>query len=216
MNASETPASSPSDAPKKPSSGRMLLLLGVLAIMIGALTYDRMYAGPGKEAAKDRIDEAVESKVFAGVTETASTKDKSQLLPTDKDIQEAIGFAPKWTKKEGEYTLQCYHWWGPIPLNRNYLIVRYRGTDPLLYVDYGDGQTPGGSNSSTIEVSPATAPAPGPTSVAEGSKQPGDAAPSAEEEKTPAADTPDEPKAEAKAEPKAEAKAEEAAKPADE
>src|SRR6476659_4515082 len=96
MNSSAHQASTPADTTKRSSSMRLLVLLAVLAIMVGALVYDRYYAEPGKEAAKDRIDKAVESKVFAGVDENSSAKDKAKLLPTNIDIQEAIGFAPKW------------------------------------------------------------------------------------------------------------------------
>jgi hypothetical protein len=142
MNAPETPAPASAEPTPKTSSTRLLTLLGLLAVMIGALAYDRLYAGPGKDAAKDRIDQAVEAKVFKGVEDGADIKNKSQMLPTDKDIREAIGFDPKWSKKDGDYTLQCFHWWGPIPLNRNYLVVRFRGTEPLLFVDYADGETP--------------------------------------------------------------------------
>lgn len=141
MNSSDSQTSASTVAAKS-SSSRLLVLLAVLAIMIGGLAYDRLYAGPGKDAAKDRIEEVVNAKVFAGVDANANIRDKASLLPTDADVRKAVGFAPKWTKKEGDYTLQCFHWWGPIPLNRNYLVVRYRGSNPLLFVDYGDGQTP--------------------------------------------------------------------------
>lgn len=213
MNAPVTQTPPETEAPKKSGAGRLLILLGLLAVMIGALAYDRLYAAPGKEAAIDRINKAVEAKVYAGVPEAGDAKDKAQLLPTDQDIREAIGFAPKWTKKDGDYTLQCFHWWGPIPLNRNYLIVRYRGTKPLLFVDFGDGETPkdrqfDGKDSPTIAPTMPGQGPPGGAAVAGGPPAEGD-----EKGDAPASDKPEDKKPE---EPKEAAATEDAEKPASE
>lgn len=141
MNDTSTAQATPT-ATKSGGSMRLLVLLGLLAVMVGALAYDRLVAGPGKEKAKDRIDEMVTSKSGAGIQQGVSAKDKGKHLPTDADVRQAIGFPPKWTKKDGDYTLQCFHWWGWIPLNRNYLVVQYTGDNPLIFVKYTDGQMP--------------------------------------------------------------------------
>ena len=116
---------------------RLVILLAVLATVGGGWFYDYFVAAPGVKAANDKLHETVlqhnERGLPAGAnaakegTVAASAETGGMLY--SQDIQNILGMSPSWTKQEEFYTIECYRWWGWVPLDKHYITVLYTG-DP--------------------------------------------------------------------------------------
>jgi hypothetical protein len=112
-----------------PSSGspvRLYVLLGLLAIVVGAYGYDYFVAKPACEAADKKIQEFVDARNKLGV------KDKDGALVTSADIQKELGMQPTYVDRhdDEEYTVEYYCWWGKMPMlsrRRHFISVVYVG-----------------------------------------------------------------------------------------
>jgi hypothetical protein len=136
-----TPApssSAPPPAPAKTSPVRLIVLLGILAVAIGALAYDYKVAGPACEAAEKQIETFVDERNKKGVKEGS--------LVTAEDIRKEINKQP--TKVENndkyKYTVEYYSWWGVPVLNlrRHYIAVVYTGDEPRHFSSYHRNSPP--------------------------------------------------------------------------
>lgn len=124
---------------KKGSPIRLLILLVLLALAVGALGYDYLVARPAVDKAYKDIQALADQRNQAGVG-------KADLVRS-KDIQELLGGKPTIVRdypKEG-YTLEWYCWWGPVPfLNtyRQYIVVVYVGDEPRRYSTHHQNEMP--------------------------------------------------------------------------
>lgn len=124
--------SSPPPAPPPPqaSNARLVLLLGLLAIVIGAYAYDFFVAKPKCEAADKKIQEFVDARNKMGVKEGA--------LVTPDELHKELGMQPTWVDKHADkhYEVEYYCWWGHIPLlnmRRHFISVVYIGDEPRRF-----------------------------------------------------------------------------------
>ena len=141
---SAPPEAKPATAPaKKGSPIRLLILLVLLALAVGALGYDYLVARPAVDKAYKDIQALVDQRNQSGVG-------KADLVRS-KDIQELLGGKPTIVKdypKEG-YTLEWYCWWGPVPfLNtyRQYIVVVYVGDEPRRFSTHHQNEMPTDEN----------------------------------------------------------------------
>ena len=126
MDTVQTPpakaASASAAAP--PSSLRLYVLLGLLAVVVGAYGYDYFVAKPGCEAADKKIQEFVDARNKLGV--------KDGALVTSDDIQKELGMQPTYVDRhdDKQYTVEYYCWWGKMPMlskRRHFISVVYVG-----------------------------------------------------------------------------------------
>jgi hypothetical protein len=128
VNAPSPASKSPPPAPPpQTSSARLIVLLGILALAIGALVYDFTYAKPGSEATRKKIDDFVDARNRMSVVDSK--------LVTPDDIHKEIGMMPTWVDKhpEDQYQIEYYCWWGSVPvlnMRRHFLAVIYTGPEP--------------------------------------------------------------------------------------
>jgi hypothetical protein len=136
------PASSVSRpaAPAPPSSGgspvRLLVLIGVLALAVGAWFYDYSYAGPGSESKYEEIQKMVDEKNAKGV------KDGGRI--SSKDVEAVVGFPATFVVEKPDYTVEWYCWWGKIPVLstwKRYITVVYQG-DPRHFNTHHKNEPP--------------------------------------------------------------------------
>jgi len=136
--AAAPPSSAPAPAPAKTSPVRLVVLLGILALAIGALAYDYQVAGPGCEAAEKKIEKFVDERNKLGVKEGS--------LVTAEDIRKEIGKQPTKVENDDEhkYTVEYYSWWGVPVLNlrRHYIAVVYTGDQPRHFSSYHRNSQP--------------------------------------------------------------------------
>jgi hypothetical protein len=122
-----TPLNPAPAAPPSPASPvRLYVLLGLLAIVVGAYGYDYFVAKPACEAADKKIQEFVDARNKLGV------KDKEGALVTSADIQKEIGMQPTYVDRhdDQQYTVEYYCWWGKMPMlsrRRHFISVVYVG-----------------------------------------------------------------------------------------
>jgi hypothetical protein len=124
---SDAPAGASASSPPANANSpvRLLVLLGILVVALGALAYDHFVAKPGVEEAYNKIERLI-------VQQNESSAVDSMRL-TSAAIQKEIGKAPTKVIKEDDYTVEYYCWWGPVPfLNtyRQYITVVFVGDDP--------------------------------------------------------------------------------------
>jgi len=124
----ETKPLNPAPAPPPPSGSpvRLYVLLGLLAIVVGAYGYDFFVAKPSCEAADKKIQEFVDARNKMGV------KDKDGALVTSADIQKELGMQPTYVERhdDDQYTVEYYCWWGKMPMlsrRRHFISVVYVG-----------------------------------------------------------------------------------------
>ncbi|HZN36521.1 MAG TPA: hypothetical protein VFB80_21980 [Pirellulaceae bacterium] len=143
MENKPAPAAAPPAAPAKPpSSGstlRLLILLGVLLLCVGALAYDYLILKPSCDKAYADIQSLVDERNKQGV--------KDGKLVTSEDIQKLVGFSPTWTKEEDKdgYTIEHYCWWGKVPLlsrRRHFIAIVYTGNKPRHFSSHYQEEPP--------------------------------------------------------------------------
>ncbi len=125
----------PSHAPPASSPLRLIVLLSVLVVVVGALLYDWVIAPPRVLAAYDRVLDTVTKHNEFGLTAAGKAAlKKSEIDAGDgsgmiysEDIQKIIGMAPTKVEKSKRYTIEHYCWWGWIPRKSNYITVLYVG-----------------------------------------------------------------------------------------
>jgi hypothetical protein len=121
----------------KGSQIRLLVLVTVLGVVIGAYAYDYLVAAPGSEKAFEDLEALALSR------ESQATE--SGGLVHSADVQKVVGFAPTFTQKETNYTVEWYCWWGPIPglsTWKRYLTVVYVGAEPRYYSTHHKNEPP--------------------------------------------------------------------------
>jgi hypothetical protein len=123
------PHSAPGPTGTKPPSSaspiRLLVLVGLLSIVIGAWAYDYWVAGPGSEATYQKIQVMVDEMNAKGVRDGGVVR--------SEDVQKTVGFAPTWVEKKPDYVVEWYCWWGKIPVLstwKRYITVVYVGEPP--------------------------------------------------------------------------------------
>jgi hypothetical protein len=115
----------PAPTPAQPASSlRLYILLGLLAVVVGAYGYDYFVAKPGCEAADKKIQDFVDARNKLGVKEGA--------LVTSADIQKELGMKPTYVERhdDKQYTVEYYCWWGKMPMlskRRHFISVVYVG-----------------------------------------------------------------------------------------
>lgn len=115
----------PVSPPAAPASSlRLYILLGLLAVVVGAYGYDYFVAKPGCEAADKKIQEFVDARNKLGV--------KDGELVTSADIQKELGMEPTYVERhdDKQYTVEYYCWWGKMPMlskRRHFISVVYVG-----------------------------------------------------------------------------------------
>jgi len=130
-NKVDVPAKSapPAAQPPQTSAARLIVLLGVLALVIGAYAFDYLVASPGCEATDKKIQEFVDARNKLGVKEGS--------LVSPADLHKELGMEPTWVdkhdKEKQQYLVEYYCWWGQVPLinmRRHFISVVYNGHDP--------------------------------------------------------------------------------------
>ncbi len=115
------PASS--SPPKSSASAvRLLVLIGLLALAIGAWYYDYAFAGPGSDSKYEEVLKMADTKNAQGV-------DAGGVVMS-KDVSDVIGFAPTFVEQGEHHTTEWYCWWGKIPVLstwKRYITVVYVG-----------------------------------------------------------------------------------------
>ena len=122
MTAPASHSAPPAAAPSTGSAVRLLVLLGLLAIVVGAWAYDYFVAAPGSENTYKKIQDMVDAKNAQGV--------RAGGVVRAKDVQDTVGFAPTWVEKKPDHTIEWYCWWGKIPVLstwKRYITVVYVG-----------------------------------------------------------------------------------------
>jgi hypothetical protein len=119
----------PASSAPPASSVRLFILLGLLAVVVGAYGYDYFVAKPACEAADKKIQEFVDARNKESVTSREGS------LVTSADIQKELGMQPTYVEKhdDKQYTVEYYCWWGKMPLlsrRRHFISVVYVGNEP--------------------------------------------------------------------------------------
>jgi hypothetical protein len=125
--------------PAKGSQLRLIILLGLLVVVLGALAYDFLVLKPSWDKAYADIQALVDSRNKQGV--------KDAQLVTSADIQKEIGRAPTWVYNNDEegYTVEHYCWWGKVPLlsrRRRFIAVVYTGNQPRHFSSHYQEEPP--------------------------------------------------------------------------
>lgn len=116
--------------PKKGSPVRLVVLLGILAVVLGAFLVDLFYMFDAVNAAAVRLQVAADE-----MAKRPSEKGQSQSL-TREAVATAIGFQPSTSKVEGGRLIEQYRWWGALPLERRYIQAFYSDADGKRYESY--------------------------------------------------------------------------------
>ena len=123
MNAHADPATAPRPNSGSPTSGspvRLIVLIGLLLLAVGGLAYDFFVAGPQSEKAYDDILKMYDAKNEKSISEGGIVK--------SDDVKQIVGFAPTYTQREKDHTVEWYCWWGKIPVLttwKRYITVVY-------------------------------------------------------------------------------------------
>lgn len=138
-SAAASPSKQPTPTPPPESSARLIVLLGLLAVAIGALAFDFAMAKPTNDAADEKIHKYVDESNRQSV--------KSGTRVTSAEIQKLLGTKPTWTENHPEhnYDVEYYCQWGQVPLlnlRRHYLTVVYVGDEPRHYTSHYKNELP--------------------------------------------------------------------------
>jgi hypothetical protein len=123
MNAHADPATAPRPNSGSPTSGspvRLIVLIGLLLLAVGGLAYDFFVAGPQSEKAYEEILKMYDTKNEKSISDGGIVK--------SDDVKQIVGFAPTYTQREKDYTVEWYCWWGKIPVLttwKRYITVVY-------------------------------------------------------------------------------------------
>src|SRR5437868_15380667 len=123
LDVDASPKSTPHAAPPPQTSAvRLIVLLVLLAVAIGAYVFDHTVARPGVEAAEKKIGEFVDTRNRMGV------KDGAPVTPAE--IHKELGMEPTYVDKHNkeQYEVEYYCWWGPVPvlnMRRHYIAIVY-------------------------------------------------------------------------------------------
>jgi hypothetical protein len=140
----------------------LIVLLGILAIVLGAFLVDLFYMFDAVNAAAVRLQTAADE-----MAKRPSEKGKSQFL-TQEGVVAAIGFAPTNSKVESGKLIEQYRWWGALPLERRYIQVFYSDAEGTNYDSfsinnrdiYGNDNDPeAGAAGNQAPVDPSAVPA---------------------------------------------------------
>jgi|GEM_PF-4746310 hypothetical protein len=121
----DSPASTPAGTNPPKSGGsvvRVLVLLGILVLVVGAWYYDHSVAGPGSDQKYEAILKMADEKNAKGV--------KDGGVVTSKDVADVVGFGPTYVEQKADHTIEWYCWWGKIPglsTWKRYITVVYVG-----------------------------------------------------------------------------------------
>lgn len=115
------------------------MLLGLLAVAIGALVFDFAMAKPTNDSADEKIHKYVDESNRQSV--------KSGTRVTSAEIQKLLGTKPTWIEKHPDerYDVEYYCQWGQVPLlnlRRHYLTVVYVGDEPRHYTSHYKNELP--------------------------------------------------------------------------
>jgi hypothetical protein len=166
-----TSAAPASTSTRPPSSGaRLIVLLGLLGLVIGAYAYDYGVARPAVDAAEKRVNDFVDARNRLGV------KEGSPVTPDA--VHKELGMKPTFVEKHPAdyYEVEYYCWWGHVPvinLRRHFLALVYVGDEPRRFSSHHKNEVPPAEALPIMEKVP--------PSTEEQPPQPG--APSAGEEK---------------------------------
>jgi hypothetical protein len=122
----------------KPSPVRLVVLLGILAILAGALGYDQLVAKPAAYAANTKLEDEVDKIKAMGfdpkLTPEEKEKVRAERFINPQKVQEILRQKPTWTESHDGHFVEYYCWWGHLPLinKRHYLSVVYFGKEPNL------------------------------------------------------------------------------------
>ena len=133
------PAPAPLPPPAAGGSVRLVILIGVLLVVVGALGYDIVVLKPACDKAYADIQKLVDERNKQGV--------KTGSLVTSADIQKLLGRKPTWTVEDEKlgYTLEYYCWWGKMPLlnrRRHFIAVMYVGQKPRHFSSHYQEEPP--------------------------------------------------------------------------
>jgi len=113
------PAATQPVEPKKASPIRLIVLLGILAIVLGAFLVDMFVMYDLVNAAVVRLNDADRE-----ASARAFEKDNPNSLSRE-GVEQAIGFKPTTSKVEDGKLVEHYRWWGSLPLERRFIMVTY-------------------------------------------------------------------------------------------
>ena len=97
-----------------------MVLLGILALSIGMVATDHFLFKPQTKAAEEKLSNAVDERNKLSLIEA-----KGQPFTSPEDVQKILGRAPTRKEHVGEFLVEYYCWWGPLPLKRRYIAVGY-------------------------------------------------------------------------------------------
>ena len=153
-------------APAKASPVRLVILLGLLAVAVGAFAYDQFVAKPSADGASRKLEDAVIQLNAKGFDPDLSAEEKAKLrderFVNPKKVQEILGRTPTYTEKHSDHAIEYYCWWGQVPgfNKRHYLSVVYLGKEPDLRYNthYQNSRPPAESLPGYENVGDASAP----------------------------------------------------------
>jgi hypothetical protein len=140
LDVAAAPQNMPPPAPAPQTSPvRLIVLLGLLVLAIGAFVYDYAGARPGVDAAEKKIGEFVDAR------NRMSVKDGARVTPDD--IHKELGMQPTWVDKhdKDQYEVEYYCWWGQVPffnMRRHYISIVYIGDEPRRFSSHYKNEVP--------------------------------------------------------------------------
>ena len=154
MNAHADPATATRPNSGSPASGspvRLIVLIGVLLLAVGGLAYDFFVAGPQSEKAYEEILKMYDAKNEKSISDGGIVK--------SDDVKQIVGFAPTYTQREKDYTVEWYCWWGKIPVLttwKRYITVVYGPSG--TFVSHHKNEPPAAESLGVYAVSTGEAP----------------------------------------------------------
>ena len=130
VDASQPSATQPAE-PKKGTPIRLIVLLAILAVVLTGFLVDLFWMYDQVKAASERLQKAADE-----IAERPREDGKPQFLSRE-EVAQAIGFQP--TRSEvGEdgKLVEHYRWWGPLPLERRYIVAFYNDKEGKYYNTY--------------------------------------------------------------------------------
>lgn len=114
-----TPASAASteatDGSAKSPLLRQLILIACLALVLGALYYDRQIARPSSSAKAEELLEKARERLY--------DEERGQLTP--EEVAEILGKQPSKTEETEDYVKETYSWLAGLPFRSYFVVVAY-------------------------------------------------------------------------------------------